>query len=411
MGAPAWAGGGARGADRPRLLRMTPLRHSFAAPSPHVARPPHPPLSDYASDHDTKKEDGWNANLSQRWRRLRRRCSRLRPGSKDEPPCAAPEASPPRAPRACSPAPHKKLSFRHRGKVYNTASLRVAGAGSVVGAGDLLRALGKLGGGLRRRALSAHDVFAQPPAPPTTFYVPSPTRAPRSPPSPAATPLRRRCSSPNVYRRERGERSDRAVGDESYECVVASPEATDWRPRPYSESVRIEDYDAYRALPPRATRLPRATARAPAPPVQRLQRAIAELSVSARPTRPQPAPPTRAPPAPPVTAPSPIRQRPDLRDAMHMSEVSFVKSAGGKGLGFSIVGGRDSPKGSMGIFVKTIFDNGQAAESGQLKEGDEILSVNSRLTSGLTHTQAIRLFKDVRAGPVVLRVCRRVPHR
>lgn len=93
--------------------------------------------------------------------------------------------------------------------------------------------------------------------------------------------------------------------------------------------------------------------------------------------------------------------------SMSIHTVTFEKGPGRKGLGFSVVGGIDSPKGSMGIFIKTIFSVGQAADEGSLKEGDEILSVNGMSVQGMSHGEAISIFKNIKTGPVILMVTRR----
>ncbi|XP_053593030.1 uncharacterized protein LOC103576136 isoform X2 [Microplitis demolitor] len=73
-----------------------------------------------------------------------------------------------------------------------------------------------------------------------------------------------------------------------------------------------------------------------------------------------------------------------------------------KKLGFTIVGGSDSIKGNMGIYVKDITQNGQAAKEGTLKIGDEILAVNGKLIQGLTHAEALQEFRSARPGKIIL---------
>lgn len=62
---------------------------------------------------------------------------------------------------------------------------------------------------------------------------------------------------------------------------------------------------------------------------------------------------------------------------------------GTEGLGFNIVGGEDSE----GIFISFLLAGGVADSCGQLKRGDQILTVNSSDLRHATHEQAALALK------------------
>jgi len=56
-------------------------------------------------------------------------------------------------------------------------------------------------------------------------------------------------------------------------------------------------------------------------------------------------------------------------DSVSYHELTLDRHTGPKKLGFSVVGGRDTPRGPMGIYIKTISAGGMAADDGRLQEG------------------------------------------
>lgn len=67
--------------------------------------------------------------------------------------------------------------------------------------------------------------------------------------------------------------------------------------------------------------------------------------------------------------------------------IEIVK--GTQGLGFNIVGGEDG----QGIYVSFILAGGPADQGGELKRGDQLLSVNGVNLKSATHEEAAQALK------------------
>lgn len=75
--------------------------------------------------------------------------------------------------------------------------------------------------------------------------------------------------------------------------------------------------------------------------------------------------------------------------AVYREHRTITIQKGSQGLGFNIVGGEDG----QGIFVSFILAGGPADVGGELKRGDQLLTVNGINLRGATHEEAAQALK------------------
>ena len=68
-----------------------------------------------------------------------------------------------------------------------------------------------------------------------------------------------------------------------------------------------------------------------------------------------------------------------------------------QGIGMTIVGGENTGKLDLGIFVKSVIPGGPAAADGRVRAGDRIIAINGHSLEGMPHHVAVELIRDAPA--------------
>ncbi|XP_008216000.1 uncharacterized protein LOC100124270 [Nasonia vitripennis] len=346
---------------------------------------------DARTELEEKRSDpnSWNASISQRWRKIKR-ASIVKQGVHAVRVISSTPTS-----REVSPAPpsaRASIGSQTR-KVLQSTSLRLPNTGKAIA--DIQNALrskfSKINAGIRRR--KALSIVDNSPSNGSSFYVPS--QLLRSSEESLTTSyhiprvnlasLRRQSSQPEVY-------DCRSDGSDVREATTRRETVSPKESKPAEKSLTCNS----RSLANMLT-LAEVIDR------QKLSQSLRETDEGLNSDSELEEQDLRF-----CTLPRPAANK---NGHFTIMTARFVKGPGYKGLGFSIVGGTDSPRGNMGIYVKTIFPNGQASDLGIVKEGDEILSINSKALHGMTHAEAIAEFKAVKQGDVILHLGRRIHAR
>ena len=92
------------------------------------------------------------------------------------------------------------------------------------------------------------------------------------------------------------------------------------------------------------------------------------------------------------------------------SVLIVLRRPSGGSLGFSIVGGKNSPKGDSPIFIKSLAPKGLAEQDGRLRCGDELLAVNGVSIGNQTQQEVVNIIRHL-TGDVTLTILPQHSHR